>query len=105
MNTTQCSTHRLRLRTQQVDVAVKHGLVVRRCRGVDNHFARAVALGLILLHNLCPQHAAGTELGNLHEVVLRNTHVELDALGSGIHIDTGIHQLLQVFVTPGQRIA
>lgn len=90
-----CSTHRLGLRAEQVDVRIKQGLVIRSRRGIDNHLACTVALRLILLHNLSPQQAGGTELSNLHEVVLGDTHIELDALGSGINIDAGIYQLLR----------
>ena len=105
MDTTQSGTHGLGLRTQQVYIAVEQCLVISRGGGVDNHLASAITLRLVLLYNLSPQQAGGTELGNLHEIVLANTHIKLDALSSQIHIHTSIGQLLQILVTPSQSIA
>ena len=105
MNTTQSSTHSLSLRTQQVHIAIKQRLIISRGGSIDNHLASAIALWLVLLHNLSPQQACGTELSYFHEVVLAHAHIKLDALGSQVNIDTSISQLLQVLVTPSQRIA
>ena len=69
------------------------------------HLAGAVTLWLVLLHNLSPQQAGSTELGYLHEVVLRDTHVELDTLSGFRSIDTGLGEDVQVLSTPGQSVA
>ena len=105
MNTTQSSTHSLGLRTKQIDIAVEQGLIISRGGGVDDHLASAVALWSILLHYLSPKQTGSTELGNLHKIVLADTHIELNALGSQVNIDTCIHELLQVLVTPSECIA
>ena len=105
VNTSQSGAHRLRLCTQQVDIAVKHCLVIGCCGGIDNHLARAVALRLILLHDFGPQQTCRTELGNLHEIVFRYTHVEFDAPCRQIHVYSRLYELMQVFITPGQCIS
>ena len=69
------------------------------------HLAGAVAFRLVLLHNLGPQHTGGTELGNLHEVVLAHAHVELDVLGCEGRLYAHLHHLVQVFVAPGQSVS
>ena len=68
------------------------------------HLAGTVTLRLILLHYLCPQQTGSTELGNLHEVVVANAHIELDALGSLCHLDTSLGKNVQVFSTPSEGI-
>ena len=105
VNTAQCSTHSLCLRTEQIDVAVEQSLII--CRGgcIDNHLASAITLRLVLLHNLSPKQTGCTELCNLHEIVLADTHIKLNALGSEVCINTSINQLLQILITPCQRIA
>ena len=57
-----------------------------------------------MLHNLSPQQTSGTELGDFHKIVLRDTHVELHLTSSKIHIHASINQLLQVLVTPSKGI-
>ena len=99
------SRHGFGLRAEQVDITVEERLVVFACDGADVHLAGAVALGLVLLHNLSPKQTSCTELGDFHEVVFAHTHVELDALRCLSGIDTSLGQLLQVFVTPGQCVA
>ena len=97
--------HRLCLRAQQIDIAVEQRLVVLRSIGTHVHLASAVALWLILLHYLGPQQTGSTELGYLHEIVFRHTHIELHALGSLSRFHAGLGEDIQVLSTPGQSIA
>ena len=114
VNTTQSSTHGLGLGTKQIDIAVKQCLIIDRGGSIDNHL-RTIILCVfvslcsiiinVLLNNLSPQQACCTELGNLHKIVLAYTHIELNALCCKVCIDTSIRQLLQILITPSQRIA
>ena len=70
VNTGEGGTHGLCLRAEQVDIAVEHSHIIERGGGIHAHLACTIALGLILLNNLCPEQTGSTELGNLHEVVL-----------------------------------
>ena len=105
VDTTKGSTHGLRLRTEKVHITVEHRHIVGRCRSVDSHLRTVLILRLILLHNLSPEQTGGTELGNLHEVVLADTHVEFHLTGSQVNVDTSVDELLQVLITPSQSIA
>ena len=98
------SRHSLGLRTEQVHIRIEEGLVVLGSHSTNMHLASAVAFGLILLHNLCPQHTGSTELGNLHEVVVAHAHVELDAFGSLCGFHTSFSENVHVFSTPSQCI-
>ena len=99
------STHGLGLCAQHVHVCIEESHVEGRCLGMSSHLACAVALGLILLHDGSPQHTCSTELGNLHEVVARDTEVELHGLGSLLYGHASLHEGMQVFVSPGEGIA
>ena len=112
--------HSLCLAAEQVHVGIEDSHVERagRSANVHLHCARAVlavhflafaalatiADRLVLANNLRPQHTSGAELGNLHEVVALNAHVELDSLGSGSAVHTGFGQQCHVFSAPSQRI-
>ena len=104
VNTSEGGTHGLCLRAEQVDIAVEHSHIIERGGGIHAHLACTIALGLILLNNLCPEQTCSTELGNLHEVVLRDTHVKLDSLGSLGSIHTSLGELSEIFITPSQGI-
>ena len=43
----------------------------------DEQLVGAVALGLVLLHDLAPQQACGANLGNLHEIGAADAHAQL----------------------------
>ena len=99
------SRHGFGLGAEQVDIAVKHGHIIRRGGGIDHHHAGAVALGLILLDDFGPKHTCGAEFGNLHEIVFGDAHVELDLAGSKSRLNAGLYHLLQILITPSQGIA
>ena len=63
-----------------------------------------MALGLVGLDYLGPQHTCSAELGNLHEVVGADTHVELDFLGYLVGGNAGLGEGTHVFVTPSQCV-
>ena len=94
----------LSLAAQQVHVGIVNCLVELRCRCVCHHFACVVSGGVVLLHNLCPKHAGGTEFGNLHEEVAADTHVELDAVGDCVDCNTCIGERGEPCCTPGYCI-
>ena len=104
VHATQSSTHGLGLRTEHVDIAVEHGLVVGCGVCADMHLGSLLALG-VLTHDLSPQHTSCTQLGNLHEVNTIDTKVELDALCSEFCRNTSLGELSHVLVTPSQSIA
>ena len=97
--------HGFSLRAKQIHIAVEQGLIILRSNGANMHLASAVTLGLILFYNLCPEQTGSTELGYFHEIVLRDTHVELDTLGSLGGIDASLGQQVQILSTPGKGIA
>ena len=105
VNACESGTHGLGLRAEHIHIAVEHRLVVGRGSCVDAHLAGALALGVILLNNLSPEHTGCAELGNLHEVVAADAHVELDFLGGEVNGNAGLHHLVEVFLTPGEGVA
>ena len=58
-----------------------------------------------MLHDLCPEHTCCTELGNLHEVVATDAHVELNLLGCEVNGNASLHHFIEVFLTPGEGVA
>ena len=70
---------RLGLAAQEIDVSVVDGLVEARGEGAYVHLGAGEVGGFVLLDNLCPQQAGGTEFGDFHEEVARYTHIEFYA--------------------------
>ena len=85
-------------------MSIKNGHVVLRGNSIDTHLTSAVTLRLVLLHYLCPQQTCSTELGNLHEVVLRDAHIKFNLLGREGRVNACTDKLLHVFVTPSEGI-
>ena len=83
---------------------IKESHVVSGSDGIHTHLAGTITLWLILLYYLSPEHTCGTELRNLHEIVLGNTHVELYLRCRESRFYAGIYKLLQILVTPWQSI-
>ena len=100
--TSQSSRHGLGLRAEQIDISIEYGLVEFRSLSMSLHLAGTVASGIVLFYNLSPQHAGGTELGQLHEVVGRDAEVEFDSIGNLIDRETFLGKSGQPFVTPSQ---
>ena len=105
VDTGQSGAHGFGLAAEQVHIGIEHRHVEPRGLGVDGHLASAVALGFVLLHNLCPKLAGGTEFGNLHEVDGRNAHVELDAAGHLVGSESGVGHHGHPLVAPCQGVA
>ena len=101
----QSGRHGLSLATEQIHIRVKYSLSELSSRSVDNHLASAVALGVVLLHDLSPQHACCTELSNFHEIYCRYTHVELDAGSNFLSRNTCLGEHCHPFITPSEGIA
>ena len=85
-------------------MSVKYCHIIRSGNSVYTHLASAVTFWLILLYDICPKHTSCTELSNLHEVVLRNTHIELYLLCCKSWFYASINELLKIFVTPRESI-
>ena len=71
---------------------------------MNSHLA-AVLSHTILLHDLRPEHAGCAELGQLHEVVGRNAHIEFDARSSFRSIHTLVGKHGKPFSAPCKRIS
>ena len=65
----------------------------------------ALVVGLVGTDDLGPEHAGGTELGNLHEVVGGDAHVELDAASHLVGAAAGLGEHGHPLGAPGQGIA
>ena len=87
---------------EHVHVGVEDRLVPEGADGIDEHLAAAVALGFVLLHNLAPQHAGGTNLGNLHEVVAACGEVEHEVLGHLVHGEAAVGEVCHHVVGGGE---
>ena len=85
-------------------MCVVEGLVETRGRGVAGHLACVVS-GAVLACDLSPHHAGGTEFGQLHEVVRRHAHVELDAGGHLVGADAGLGEQCHPLCAPCQGVA
>ena len=86
----ECSRHGFGLAAEEVDVGVVDCLVEARCRCVYVHFCTFKACGLVLSDNLRPKHAGCAEFGQLHEIVGRYAHVELNTCGNFIYRQAGV---------------
>ncbi len=105
VDASQCGTHGLGLRAEQVHVTVINRLVEARGLGVDLHLASASALGLVLVDDLCPQLTTCAELGDFHKVDVRHTHVELDAVCYLVGGKSSIGHLGHPLIAPSQCVA
>ena len=70
-----------------------------------NHLTAGFVVSAILLHDLGPEHAGSAEFGELHEVVARNAHVELDAVSHFSGIETLVGKQGEPFGAPCQGVA
>ena len=90
--------HGLRGGAQHVHIRVVDRLVPAAGGGVDEELVGAVALWLVLLHDLAPQHTGGADLGDLHEVGAAHAHAKLYAAGHTVglaaHVRQAAHQLV-----------
>lgn len=66
--------------------------------------AVAQTLGTVRSHNISPQHTCSTEFSYFKEVVGTDTEIELNLLGYHCSRQTGINQLIHIFITPSQSI-
>ena len=96
--------HGLGLCAQHVDIAVEEGEVVSAGGSADVHLGSLLVVG-VLLDDLSPQHASGTELGNLHEVDAADAEVELDATGSFFCRHAGFDEFIEILASPSQGVA
>ena len=105
VNACKSSRHSFGLRAKQVDVSVEDGLVEFGSDSMNSNLARALALRSILLHYLSPKHASCAEFCKFHEVVGRDTHIELDSLCSIVGRNACISKDVHPFGTPSKSIA
>ena len=66
--------------------------------------AVAQTLRTVRSHNISPQHTCSAEFGYFKEVVGTDTEIELNLLGYHCSRQTGINQLIHIFITPSQSI-
>ena len=105
VDTGKSGAHCLRHRAEKIDMRVIESLVELACHSMDEHLACAIAGRIVSLHDLGPEHTAGAELGKFHEVIGRNTHIELHAASHLIDSQTGFGHHCEPFGTPCESIA
>ena len=80
-------------------------MAVARSGGVHHHFASAIALRIVLLHDLSPKHASSTEFCQFHEIDSGDAHIEFDTACHFVGAEAGVGELSHPFITPRERIA
>lgn len=111
-------THSLGLRTQRVYVRIEQSEVevdVSACiliLAAQRHSLCSPLFsqsrrhsGIIGSHDIGPQHTGSAEFCYFKEVIGTDTEIELYLLGYQSCRQSGIGQLVHVFITPSQRIA
>ena len=111
-------THSLGLRTQQVYVRIEQSKVESGRFRMYSHlgstaafvvfalvFAVAQAFRIIGSHDIGPQHTGSAEFCYFKEVIGTDTEIKLYLLGYQSCRQSGIGQLVHVFITPSQRVA
>ena len=83
---------------------IEESLVELAGNGVNMHLASAHALGVVSLNDLRPEHTSGAELSELHEIIGRDAHIELDAAAHFNGGDTGFGHHGHPLSTPSEGI-
>ena len=89
IDTCESGAHSFGHRAEEVDMRIEESLVELAGNSVNMHLASAHALGVVSLNDLRPEHTSGAELGELHEIIGRDAHIELDAAAHFNGGDTG----------------
>ncbi len=69
------------------------------------HLGGTLTLGLVLGHNLGPEHTGGTEFCKFHEEVARYAHIELDAAGHFRCVASGLGEQAHPVGSASQSIS
>ena len=101
--------HRLGLRAEEVHIRIKNSHVETAGLGADVHLSSVAESGredrvFVCLDDLCPQQTACAELGNLHEIVTADTHVETDSVGCAVVRDACLGHHRHVLGTPSEGV-
>ena len=105
VNTGNAGREGFGLAAEQVHVCVVYGLVEARGGSAYHHLGAVEACGLVLLHNLRPQHTGGAEFCDFHKEVGRNAHIELNARSNFFGLATGISKQVHPSRAPCEGIS
>ena len=118
VNARKSSAHSLSLRTQQIYMCIEQSEVESRGFRMYSHFGSTAAFivfafvfaiaqtfRIIRSYDIGPQHTGCTEFCDFKEIIGTDTEIKLNLLGYQSYRQSGIGQLVHVFITPSQRIA
>ena len=97
-------THSLYAGTAHVVKGILFGKRPTGSLAVRTECQRFRVLGIELLDNPGPEHTCGTHLGDLHEIIHRDTPEERQTGSERVDIHAGVDTCAEIFQTVGERV-